>query len=129
MDSIDTDRRNRKSQFHAVAEPFVGQPGLAFAEVLTAEGIEAAFAEHDALFAADDIFSTPLVLWAFLAQVLRDGKGAACAAAVADIATYMQQTGGSVPSGDTGDYCRARAKLSLPALRELTVGAAVSTPP
>jgi len=124
MDSIDTDRRNRKSRFHAVAEPFLGQPGLAFAEVLTAEGIEAAFAEHNALFAGDDIFSAPLVLWAFLAQVLRDGKGAACAAAVADIATYRQQTGGPVPCGDTGDYCRARAKLSLPALRELTVGAA-----
>jgi putative transposase len=39
---------------------------------------------------------------------------------VADIATYMQQTGGQVPSGDTGDYCRARSKLDLAALRSLT---------
>jgi len=110
-----------RNRFAAVVEPFLQQPGLPFAEVLTAEAVEQAFAEEHALFGEGDIFSTPIVLWAFLAQVLRDGKGAACAAAVADIATYMQQTGGRAPSGDTGDYCRARAKLSLSALRRLTV--------
>ena len=92
--------------------------------MLTAEAIERTFTQNDALFGEKDIFSTPIVLWAFLAQVLRGGKGAACAAAVADIATYMQQTGGRVPSGDTGDYCRARAKLNLAALRGLVVEAA-----
>ncbi len=50
---------------------------------------------------------------------MRDGKGVACSAAVADIATYLLQTGQRPPSGDTGAYCRARAKLSLPALRRL----------
>ena len=124
MGIVDSNPSNGKSQFHAVTEPFLDQPGLPFAEVLTAEAIEAAFVENDALFAQDDLFSTPIVLWAFLAQVLRDGKGAACAAAVADIATYLHQTGGPVPSGDTGDYCRARAKVSVPAVRGLTVGAA-----
>jgi len=38
---------------------------------------------------------------------------------VADIATYLLQTGQRPPSGDTGDYCRARAKLSLTALQRL----------
>jgi len=109
-----------RNRFAAVVDPFLQQPGLPFAEVLAAESIERAFAENDALFGERDIFSTPIVLWAFLAQVLRDGKGAACAAAVADIATYMQQTGGRAPSGDTGDYCRARAKLDLAALHRLT---------
>jgi hypothetical protein len=120
MYTVETDRSTPKNRFATVAEPFLQQPGLPFAEVLTAEAIEQVFAENDALFGERDIFSTPIVLWAFLAQVLRGGKGAACAAAVADIATYMQQTGGRVPSGDTGDYCRARFKLSLPALRGLT---------
>jgi putative transposase len=105
--------------FQDVLKPFLQQPGLPFAEVLSAEDIEQAFGQRDALFATDAIFSTPLVLWAFLAQALRDGKGAACAAAVAEIATYQQQTGGAVPSGDTGDYCRARAKLDPDALRAL----------
>ena len=121
---VATNRSHRKNPFDTVADPFLQQPGLPFAEVLTAEDIEHAFAENDGLFGQDDLFSTPIVLWAFLAQVLRDGKGAACAAAVADIATYMHQTGGPVPSGDTGDYCRARAKLNPAPVRSLTVGAA-----
>ena len=123
---IDADRTRPKNRFDAVAEPFLQQPGLPFAQVLTAEAVERAFAENGGLFGQndDEVYSTQIVLWAFLAQVLKGGKGGACAAAVADIATYLQQTGGSVPSGDTGDYCRARAKLDLTALRGLAVGAA-----
>ena len=107
--------------FQQVVAPFLQQPGLPFADVLSAQAVEQAFRQRNALFATDAIFSTAVVLWAFLAQSLRDGKGAACAAAVEDIATYMHQTGGAAPSGDTGDYCRARAKLDLAALRTLTV--------
>ena len=110
--------------FDAVANAFLSQQGLPFAEVLSAQSIEKAFAERGALFARSAIFSAPIVLWAFLAQVLRDGKGAACASAVAEIAAYRQQTGQRVPSGDTGDSCRARAKLNEGALRHLVRGAA-----
>jgi len=124
MYSMEGHRSTRNNRFDAVAEPFLQRPGLPFAEVLTAEAIERAFSENGSLFGQEDIFSTQIVLWAFLAQVLRGGKGAACAAAVADIATYMQQTGGQVPSGDTGDYCRARSKLDLAALHRLTTQAA-----
>jgi len=97
---------------------------LPFSQVLTADFIKQVFQDEDELFGQNDIFSTEIVLWAFLAQTLRDGKGAACSAAVADIATYMMQTGQRLPSGDTGDYCRARAKLSLSALRRLAVESA-----
>jgi len=113
-----------KSGFDAVAAPFLQGEGLPFSHVLDAESIQRVFSEEDALFAQDDIFSTDIVLWAFLAQTLRDGKGAACSAAVADIAAYLLQTGRQPPAGDTGDYCRARAKLSLPALRRLVVESA-----
>jgi putative transposase len=106
--------------FQTVVQPFLQQAGLPFAQVLSARDIEQVFRDQDGLFGQDDIYSTQIVLWAFLAQVLRDGKGAACAAAVADIATYGQQMGRAVPCGDTGDYCRARAKLSQPALQHLT---------
>jgi hypothetical protein len=114
------------TDFQTVLEPFLLQTGLPFAGVLSAEDIEQAFAQRGALFGLrdDEIFSTPVVLWAFLAQVLRDGKGAACAAAVADIATHHQQTNRPIPCGDTGDYCRARAKLDLGALQTLTRQAA-----
>lgn len=124
MTTVTANRRGCNDGFRVVAEPFLQHDGLPFAQVLSADAIERVFADHEALFGQDDIFSTPLVLWAFLAQVLRDGKGAACASAVADIATYMQQTSGCVPCGDTGDYCRARAKLDLSALRCLVTDTA-----
>ena len=43
-----------------------------------------------------------------------------CQAAVARVVSYCQQQGLHAPTEDTGDYCRARAKLSAAALRELS---------
>ncbi len=108
-----------KTGFDAIASAFLRESGLPFASVLDGETIERVFAEEEALFGQGDVFSTDVVLWAFLAQTLRDGKGIACASAVADVATYLLQTGRRPPCGDTGDYCRARAKLNLDALRRL----------
>ncbi len=119
MNTLSVDPPLDHAGFALVAQAFLAPGGLRFSTVLSAPEIQAIFAEHQALFAAGDIYSAPLVLWAFLAQCLREGKGAACAAAVADIACYLQQTGQAVPCGDTGDYCRARAKLRLEALGPL----------
>lgn len=124
MYSLNSSRCIKKNRFDTVAQPFLAQPGLPFAEILSAEAIERAFVLNDSLFGQEDVYSTQVTLWGFLAQVQRGGKGSACAAAVADIATYFQQMGGTVPSGGTGAYCRARAKLNLAALRSLTTEAA-----
>ena len=119
MMSLSTQRTGFKNDFSVITDSFLQDPGLPFASVLDAESIQRVFREEEALFGQEDIFSTQMVLWAFLAQTLRDGKGIACSAAVADIATYLLQTGQRPPSGDTGDYCRARAKLKLTALQRL----------
>ena len=119
MFTVAAPSRSDNRSFQTVVEPFLQEAGLPFAQVLSAPDIEEAFRDQDGLFGQDDIYATQIVLWAFLAQVLRDGKGAACAAAVADIATYCQQMNLAVPCGDTGDYCRARAKLNRTALRRL----------
>ncbi len=124
MTTITPDRVKHHHSFNAVAESFLQADGLPFADVLSAGSIEQVFRQRGTLFGQDDIFSTQIVLWAFLAQALQDGKGASCAAAVEDIATYMHQTDQPAPCGDTGDYCRARAKLDLRALRSLTTDAA-----
>ncbi len=124
MSSVVAERMDDNGRFDAVAAPFLQGEGLPFADVLDAKAIERAFDAEDGLFAQDDIFSTDVTLWAFLAQALRDGKGASCAAAVADITTYMTQIGQKPPAGDTGDYCRARAKVSLAALQNLVIESA-----
>jgi hypothetical protein len=121
MSTLANCRRRGNHSFDAVIEPFLNESGLPFGRMLSAEAIERVFAERDALFGQHEIYSTQLVLWAFLAQVLQDGKGSACSSAVANIAAYAHQMDLPVPSGDTGDYCRARAKLNPAALRELVV--------
>ena len=107
--------------FQRVVAAFLNQPGLPFASVLSAERVARVFAKHKNLFARNGVYSTANVLWAFLGQVLRDGKEAACQAAVAAITAQRLADGLSTPTADTGDYCKARAKLSEVALRELTV--------
>lgn len=68
-------------QFQQVVAAFLSQPGLPFASVLSSERVQRIFGKHQNLFAMHGIYSTMNVLWAFLGQVLRDGKQAACQAA------------------------------------------------
>ena len=107
---------NRPGSFHQIVAAFLSQPGLPFASVLSAERI---FTNHGNLFGS--VYSTVTVVWAFLSQVLRDGKEASCQSAVACVDTYYEQRGEAAPTSDTGDYCRARAKLSEAALHDITV--------
>jgi putative transposase len=111
-------RPRGSSSFRQVADAFLGQSGLPFADILSADRIEQVFAKHNGLFGG--VFTTAVILWSFLGQVLRDGKQAACQAAVAGVVSYCQQAGHQPPTCDTGDYCRARAKLSAAALHELS---------
>jgi len=105
--------------FEFVRSSFFQGSGLAFMDVLPEDMIRRVFGEWGALFAMDTVYNTPRVLWGFLGQVLRDGKDSSCASAVANITTYLHQQGQPVPCGDTGDYCRAQAKLDIDALASL----------
>ena len=107
------------NSFQKVVDAFLSHPGLPFANILAAERVERVFAKHGNLFATGAIYSTAVMVWSFLSQVLRDGKEASCQAAVARVVSYREQQGLDSPTADTGDYCRARAKLSEAALRDL----------
>jgi len=74
MYSVESPRRPRKNRFDNVAEPFLQRSGLPFAEVVSGEAIEGAFTRHGGLLAQNKIFSTSIVLWAFLGQVLRGAR-------------------------------------------------------
>lgn len=109
------------TSFRSLTDVFLSQRGLPFAQVLSEERIQRIFAEHDNLFGMSTTYSTPVVLWAFLGQVLRDGKEAGCQAAVADVIVHQTLVERTAPTADTGDYCRARAKLCEEALHDLAV--------
>ena len=78
MSTITKSPQASNSDFRSVTDAFLRQGGLPFADVLPAKRIAEIFEEEDAMFGQDAIFSTPVVLWAFLAQTLRDRKMASC---------------------------------------------------
>lgn len=123
-----SDFRNRGSRgFGQIVDCFLLQPDLPFTDVLSAERIERVFKKHGNLFGVGRIYSTAVVLWSFLSQVLRDGKEASCQSAVARIVAHQLRHGAPVPTADTGDYCKARDKLSEAALHDLSVEVAAET--
>jgi len=103
-----------------VAAAFLACDAMPFAHILSAARIEQVFAKHRGLFGQNGVYSTAVMLWSFMRQVLSDGKEASCQSAVAHVVTYCQQKQIEPPTADTGDYCRARGKLSEAALRELS---------
>lgn len=116
----------RKSPFEQFHRAFLDDPSLPFAKVLPAETVELTFKKYDALFGGT-FYNTAVVLWAFLSQVLADGKSRSCSAAVSRIAAFFIALGKKPPSSNTGDYCNARLELSLKALEELAVLVAKNT--
>ncbi len=104
MRSVATKPAAGNRGFLGVLASFLARPGLAVADVLSPQRILRVFSKHDNLLGINNVYSTTIVLWAFLAQVLRDGKEASCRAAVAQIAAYRPQEGLAPPASDTGDY-------------------------
>lgn len=122
--SIHPQRHN--ADFQLVARSFLSEKGLPLANVLPAAEIERIFRRRDAMFGDtyNSVYNTAVVLWAFLSQVLADGKMRSCAAAVARVCDFLITVGKNPPSTDTGEYCNARKKLDEKALHDLVVEAA-----
>ena len=59
------------SSFQQIVGAFMSQDGLPFSGVLTNERIEQVFARHGGLLGQHGVYSTPIVLRAFLSQVLQ----------------------------------------------------------
>jgi len=94
---------------------------LPFGNVLSADRVREMFAESGVLFGdgENDLWNTGLTLWSFIGQVLQDGKQRSCNAAVTHAARYMIEHGLEPPSPDSGEYCRARHKLTAEVIRNL----------
>jgi hypothetical protein len=105
--------------FQTLLDSFACAPGLPFQDVLTAERIEALAAEEHVDFGAapGDVYSVPVTLWAFLAQVLSKEKS--CVAAVARVLVLRLALGLPPCAAETGASCKARAKLPEPFLQRL----------
>jgi hypothetical protein len=105
---------------------FLQSPGLPFAEVLSEQEIQRAFADEGVDFAQeeDEIYTPPLTLWAFLSQVLHQGTQRSCVAAVSRVIVLLVALGREPCAKNTGAYCRARAKLPEKVVERLALDVA-----
>lgn len=126
MTTVSFDPRRGNGDFQRVANSMLLGKGLPLGSVLPAAEIERIFRRHEGLFGEtyNGVYNTAVVLWAFLSQVLADGKMRSCTAAVARVIDFAILTEQDPPSTDTSAYCRARHKLDEKALHELVVEAA-----
>jgi putative transposase len=109
------------SSFEASLAPFLNADGLPFAEVLTAQDVQNAYAAEGCSCSANarSIFNPAVVLWAWLSQVLSPDKS--CRAAVMRMVVLLASLEREACSTDTAAYCRARAKMPAAVLRRLTL--------
>lgn len=126
MYSVSFDPRSRKSPFEKISKSFLDDASLPFNDVLSAETIETVFRKYEGLFGGK-FYNTVFVLWAFLLQTLSDGKSRSCSTAVGRIAAFCHAISEDMPDSNTGDYCKARAKLPTDALHELAILVAKNT--
>ena len=100
-----------RATFRQFLHGFVQSDELPFRNVLTATQIEqTATAEKVSFGSGDgDVYSVPLTLWAFVAQVVSDQKS--CVAAVARVLVLLSSLGRQPCGAGTGAYCKAGAKL------------------
>jgi putative transposase len=115
--------RSIPPRFQLVLSSFLQHDGLPFADALPEEQIQRAFDDADATFADDeeDVYTPAVTLWAFLSQVLFKGEMRSCLAAVGRVIVLCVALGRKPCSDNTGAYCRARAKLSVPVIQRLAL--------
>ena len=119
MVSIPASPGIRSFTFKDALQGFLVHDDLPFASILDSERIREVFRKHKSLFGG--IYHTTIVRWAFLDQVLRDGKEASCQSAVSRITAFLIRAGKASPTADTGDFCKARAKLSEFAIKQICI--------
>jgi len=79
--SISPPKSQANFGFDDAIKAFLLKGGLPFATVLSEQRITSVFRKHGC--SMNGVYSTAIVLWAFMSQVMRDGKEAACQSAVA----------------------------------------------
>ena len=82
--SVSQSVNNRSIGFSVFDQLSYSDSSLPFGNVLSANRIREVFADSDVLFGygENDLWNTGLTLWAFVGQVLQDGKQSSCNAAV-----------------------------------------------
>jgi len=97
--------------------------GLPLSEVLNSPLIADVFEEEKVVFgiADEDVFTPAITLWAMVSQFLFSGAGRSCKSAASRVVSLWAQTAGRVVAQNAGNYCRAKAKIPVAAVRKIAL--------
>src|SRR5438132_741212 len=108
--------RRRRRQIETLRAQFAQADGLAFADVLPADRVQAALRAEGARW-RHKVYTPLVTLWAFLSPVASPDR--CCRAAVARVLAWLVSQGRRPCRPTTGPYCKARAWLPESLLRRL----------
>ena len=91
-------------------------------EILDAQRIAAVFQEEQIEFgqADEDVFTPAITLWAMVSQFLFSGTGRSVKAAAGRVVSLWAQVAGRIVAQNAGNYCRAKTKIPVTAIRRIT---------
>jgi putative transposase len=109
-----------RTDFDRPLAAFLDHPDLPLSDVLSSEHVRQTFTKHHVVFGvAHNVLFTPcMTLWAMLSTVVFSDKS--CAAACARVSVLLLALSRPKWSEDTGVFCRARARMPVPFVQELT---------
>lgn len=115
--------------FDLIKDSMLQSDDLPLAEVLDANQWQEIFDEHEIDFGSDDnaVYTPAITLWALISQAFFKEEMRSCKAAVGRVASLWASLGKTVCDTNTGAYCRARAKISWQAVRDICCQIAETT--
>ena len=127
--SVSNSRLPDSRSFNLIKDSMLQSDELPLAEVLDENQWEAIFGKHQIDFGNDEqaVYTPAITLWALLSQAFFKQEMRSCKAAVGRVASLWATLGRTVCNTNTGAYCRARAKISWQAIRDICCQIAETT--
>lgn len=107
-------------RFQLFLSTLLASPSFPFSDVLSQEQIQAVCDRHEMPEGEEKVYTPAVTLWGFLSQVLYRKEQRSCLAAVARIKTMLVAVGRTCCGANSGAYCRARGRLPLGVVQDLT---------
>ena len=107
--------------FELVRNSMLQSDDLPLAEIVEAKQWQSVLDEHEIDFGSekDAVYTPAITLWTLISQAFFKGEMRSCKAAVGRVAALWATLGKRVSDTNSGAYCRARAKISWKAVRDI----------
>ena len=127
--SVSNSRLPDSRSFNLIKDSMLQSDELPLAEVLDENQWEAIFGKHQIDFGNDEqaVYTPAITLWALLSQAFFKQEMRSYKVAVGRVASLWATLGRTVCNTNTGAYCRARAKISWQAIRDICCQIAETT--